>query len=156
MLMLHFVDEPDDYETVFGPDGLLELAMRLKKEGKARFIGMSSHKVPVALKAVKSGNVDVLMFSMNPAFDTLTADMEMDAVWQDNFQKEASTSGNRAKPQRRELYQACAIHGVGIAAMKPYAAGRLFVKENPSSIVLTPVQCINYVLSQPGVCTVVH
>jgi hypothetical protein len=39
--------------------------------------------------------------------------------------------------------------------MKPYAAGRLFMKENPSSIVLTPVQCINYVLSQPGVCTVV-
>ena len=155
VLMLHFVDEPDDYETVFGSGGLLSLAMRLKKEGKVRFIGMSSHKVPVALKAVKSGDIDVLMFSMNPAFDTLTADMDMDAVWQDNFQKEASTSNNRAKPQRRELYQACAIHGVGIAAMKPYAAGRLFVKENPSSIVLTPVQCINYSLSQPGVCTVV-
>ena len=80
VLMLHFVDEPDDYETVFGPDGLLSMAIRLKKEGKARFIGMSSHKVPVALKAVKSGDIDVLMFSMNPVFDTLTADMEVDAV----------------------------------------------------------------------------
>ncbi|GAI96655.1 unnamed protein product [marine sediment metagenome] len=38
--------------------------------------------------------------------------------------------------------------------MKPYAGGLLFAKENPSSIVLTPVQCINYALSQPAVCTV--
>ncbi len=155
VLMLHFVDEPDDYETVFGSDGLFRLAMRLKSEGKARFIGMSSHRVPVALKAVKSGDIDVLMFAMNPAFDTLPADMDMEAVWQDSFQKEAGTAGDKSAPQRRELYQACAIYGVAIIAMKPYAAGRLFVKENPSSIVLTPVQCINYVLSQPGVCTVV-
>jgi len=38
--------------------------------------------------------------------------------------------------------------------MKPYAAGVLF-RENPTSMVLTPVQCLNYALSQPAVCTVV-
>lgn len=155
VLMLHFVDEPDDYETVFSSEGLFKLAMQLKREGRARFIGMSSHKVPVALKVVKTGNIDVLMFAMNPAFDTLPADMDMEAVWQDSTCKEMAIAGDKPKPQRKELYQACAVHGVGIVAMKPYAAGRLFIKENPSSIVLTPVQCINYVLSQPGVCTVV-
>jgi len=155
VLMIHFVDEPDDYETVFSSEGLFKLAIKLKREGKARFIGMSSHKVPVALKVVKTGTIDVLMFAMNPAFDTLPADVDMDAVWQDSTSKEKVIAGDKSKPQRKELYQACAVQGVGIVAMKPYAAGRLFIKENPSSIVLTPVQCINYVLSQPGVCTVV-
>ncbi len=154
-LMLHFVDEPDDYERVFGSEGLLELALRLKKEGKARFIGLSSHYVPIALKAVNSGHIDMLMFPVNPAFDTLPADMDMEAMWQDSSYKEAGAASDKSTPQRRELYHACAIQGVGLVAMKPYAAGRLFVKENPSRIVLTPVQCISYALSQPGVCTVV-
>jgi len=154
-LMLHFVDEPDDYEKVFGQERLLELALRLKKEGKARFIGLSSHYVPVALKAVNSGHIDVLMFPVNPAFDTLPADMEVETLWQDSSYKETAVSANTSTLQRKELYHACAIQGVGLVAMKPYAAGRLFVKENPSRMVLTPVQCINYALSQPGVCTVV-
>ena len=36
VLMLHFIDEPEDYERVFDQGGLLELAQRLQKEGKAR------------------------------------------------------------------------------------------------------------------------
>jgi predicted aldo/keto reductase-like oxidoreductase len=36
--------------------------------------------------------------------------------------------------------------------MKPYAAGHLLFKGNPT---LTPIQCISYALSQAGVCTVV-
>ena len=154
-LMLHFVDEADDYEVVFGSEGLLELALRLKKEGKARFIGLSSHYVPIALKAVNSGHIDALMFPVNPAFDTLPADMDVEAMWQDSSYEEAGAAGDESTPQRRELYLTCAIRGVGLVAMKPYASGRLFVKANPSCIVLTPVQCINYALSQPGVCTVV-
>ncbi len=58
-------------------------------------------------------------------------------------------------PGRKELYHACAVHGVGVVAMKPYAAGLLLTEGNPSSIVLTPVQCVNYALTQPAVCTVV-
>ena len=155
VLMLHYIDEPDDYETVFGSEGLLGLAMRVKREGKARFIGMSSHKVPVALKAVNSGHIDVLMFPINPAFDTLPGNVKVETSKQDNAYSQPSIAINKTAPERKELYHACAIHGVGIVAMKPYAAGWLFTKGNPSSIVLTPVQCINYVLSQPGVCTVV-
>jgi len=152
VLMLHFIDEPDDYEKVFGPGGLLELAMQLREEGKARFLGMSSHQVAVALKAVNSGYIDVLMFPVNPAFDVLPGDTEIEAIWQTNTYDQPTSEKN--KPGRKELYHSCALQGVGIVAMKPYAAGVIF-RENPSSIVLTPVQCINYALSQPGVCTVV-
>ena len=155
VLMLHYVDEPNDYEKVFDSEGILDLAIRLRKEGKARFIGMSNHKVPVALKAVNSGHIDVLMFPVNPAFDTLPGDVKVEPSGQDNPYSQAGIVENKLVPERKELYHACAIQGVGIVAMKPYAAGRLFTKGNPSSIVLTPVQCINYVLSQPGVCTVV-
>ncbi|MDD4875886.1 MAG: aldo/keto reductase [Dehalococcoidales bacterium] len=155
VLMLHFVDEPDDYESVFGPKGLLELALSLKKEGKARFIGLSGHYVPTALKAVNSGKIDVLLFPVNAAFDILPADMDMDTMRQDNSYNEVETTDDTSILQRRELYHACVIQDVGLVAMKIYAAGRLFVKDNPSNILLTPVQCINYVLSQPGVCTVV-
>ena len=154
VLMLHFVDEPDDYEKVFSLEGLLELAKCFKKEGKARFIGMSSHNVPVALKAVGSGCIDVLMFPVNPATDTLPGDMKVETFLQENLYDQSTIARQRATRERSELYHACAVQGVGVVAMKPYAAGVLF-RSNPSSIVLTPVQCINYALSQPAVSTVV-
>ena len=37
--------------------------------------------------------------------------------------------------------------------MKPFAGGRLFYTENP--VPITPVQCISYVLSLPGISTTV-
>jgi len=153
VLMLHFIDEPADYEKVFGPEGILGLAMRFKEEGKARFLGVSSHRVPAALQAANSRYIDVLMFPVNPAFDILPGDMEMEALWKTKkYDRQASAEDG---PGRQELYYACAAQGVGIVAMKPYAAGRLFKTGNPSELILTPVQCINYALSQPGVCTVV-
>ena len=148
VLMLHYLDEPDDYRVVFGSGGLLELALKLKREGKARFIGMSGHRVPVALQAVNSGSLDVLMFPINPAFDALPGEVTLEAA------KQGVTKG-RVGPTRKELYHACAVRGVGLVAMKPYGGGVLFNRANPSSIVLTPVQCLNYAHSQPGVSTVV-
>ncbi|MFC1954393.1 aldo/keto reductase [Chloroflexota bacterium] len=154
-LMLHFVDNPNEYEEIFDSGGILELALRMQKEGKARFIGMSSHYAPVALKAVNSGRIDVLMFPVNPAFDTLPGDAEIGAQFQESSYNKANVIEEESSLERRDLYYACAANGVGLVAMKPYAAGHLFTKGHPSSIVLTPVQCINYALSQPGVCTVV-
>ena len=155
VLMLHYVDESDDYDNVFGPGGLLEIAERLKKEGKARAIGMSSHCVPVSLEAVKSGCIDALLFPVNPAFDTLPGDTRVESlIYDDSYRREDETS-EKFISERQEFYQACARHGVGIVAMKPYAAGLLFAPENPSGIVLTPVQCLSYALAQPGVSSVV-
>jgi len=155
VLMLHYVDEPDDYRTIFSSGGLLEVAIRLQKEGKIRFVGMGTHRVPIALKAVNSGQIDVLMFPVNPAFDILPGSMQIEALGQKGSYNQSGIAEDKSVLERRELYHACAIQDVGVVAMKPYAGGLLFAKENPSSIVLTPVQCINYALSQPAVCTVV-
>jgi len=155
VLMLHYVDEPAEFDIVFSLGGPLELAIQLQKEGKARYIGMSSHRVPPALKAVKSGHIEVLMYPVNPAFDTLPGDMSWIETKKDQWYQQPGTSTVKPGIERKELYHACAVHNVGIVAMKPYAAGRLFRPGNVSSIVLTPVQCLHYALSQPGVCTAV-
>jgi predicted aldo/keto reductase-like oxidoreductase len=148
VLMLHFIDEMDDYERVFSPHGVIELALELKQQGKARFIGLSSHKVPVALKAVNSGYIDVLMFPVNPMFDSLPGNVLWDDESTDKLEQEVETQ------TRKELYFACAAKDVAIVAMKPYAAGKL-LNANTSPIPLTPIQCLSYVLSQPGVCCAV-
>ena len=155
VLMLHYVDESDDYDNVFGPGGLLEIAERLKKEGKARAIGMSSHCVPVSLKAVQSGCIDALLFPVNPAFDTLPGDTKVESLIYDGTYRREDETSEKFITERQEFYQTCARYGVGIVVMKPYAAGLLFAPENPSGIVLTPVQCLSYALAQPGVSTVV-
>jgi len=155
VFMLHFVDDPNDYERVFDLEGFLGIALRFKKEGKARFIGLSGHNVPTALKTVKSGYVDILMFPVNPAFDLLPGDIDVEELRKEESYYRTKSAGDESVPHRKELYHTCARENVGIVAMKPYAAGLLFTRGNPSSIVLTPVQCINYALSQPAVCTVV-
>ncbi len=155
VLMLHCVDDPGDFDRVFDADGLLGKARQFQKEGKARLLGMSGHSVPAALKAVRSGLIDVLLFPVNPANDILPGGARPEAVWDAETYEKAGVVAETASPTRQELYHTCAAEGIAIVAMKTYAAGWLFNAENPSSIVLTPVQCISYALSQPGVATAV-
>lgn len=154
VLMLHFIQRQDDYEQAFNLDGLLGQALKLKQEGKARYIGASGHNVPTALQAVNSGYIDVLMFPVNPAFDTLPGEMLPGVSLKEILDRQAPSAAVETMPARKALYHACAAQNVALVAMKPYAAGVLF-RENPSSIVLTPVQCLSYALAQPAVCTVV-
>lgn len=127
VLVLQFVDKEEDYEEIMKPRGLMHLARRLRKQGKARAIGLSGHKIPVALKAVESGQIDVLMFPLNLAWDVV--------------------------PGREEILQACAEEEVGLVAMKVFAGGRIFGKREGKSV--TPVKCLDYALSQTGVSTAV-
>lgn len=147
ILMLHFVDEPDDFQTVFHSGGILEIALRLKKEGKARFLGMSSHKTPVSVRATESSLIDVLMFPVNAAYDALPGE----TAWPDGL--EPGLAG--PDPSRSNLFLSCARNNVGLIAMKPYAGGRLLRGDDPAFTTLSPVQCLHYTLSRPGVCTVV-
>ena len=154
VLMLHFVDESDDLSAVLAPGGLLDAARALKEQGKARCLGLSTHMVPAARRAVESGVIDVLMFPVNPLFDLLPGGTDLEGLWKDDPYAPLR-EGVRPAAEREELYHACAAAGVGIVAMKPYAAGWLFNPENAGGAALTPVQCLDYALSRPGVCTVV-
>jgi len=120
--VLQFVDEQDDYDAVMGSGGLLELARRFQREGKARFIGMSGHTVPVSQAAVESNRIDVLMHPVNMA--------------------------GHIERGRADLLRSCAARDVGLVGMKPFKGGDLLRSASP-------VQCLDYALSQPGVSTVV-
>ena len=66
--MIHYVDEQKDFDEVFhGP--VIEFAKEQKAAGKIRHIGMSTHNPRIGTQAVKSGLIDVIVFSVNPAYD---------------------------------------------------------------------------------------
>lgn len=156
ILFVSCCDRPEVYQQAIGSGGHLELALKLHKEGKARYLGFSSHTVPVALQAVQSGLFDLLMFPVNPAFDVLpggTGVENLQHIWESagNVKPEQLTHG--IIPERKELYHQCVQHGMGLVAMKPFAGGWLFAPRHGVS--MNPVQLLHYALSQAGVTTVV-
>ena len=106
----------------------------------------------VARMAVETGLVDVLMFSINPAYDLQPASENVDALWAD--ESYARTLHN-VDPERERLYELCERTGVGIDVMKVYGGGDLLsVANSPFGRALTPVQCIEYALTRPAVAAV--
>ena len=70
--MLFFVDTNDDLQQIHA-NGIIDYALQLKQHGIIRAIGASSHNPVIARKLLDTGIVDVLMFSINPAFDMTPA-----------------------------------------------------------------------------------
>jgi predicted aldo/keto reductase-like oxidoreductase len=121
--------------------GFFDLACRLRDEGKARFLGISGHYHGIMETAIESGLVDLIMLPVNMF--------------------------NHAMPGRGNLLDLCARQKIGVVAMKPFGGGRLLNKRGNLRVPkyqtsgevyqikipggVTPVQCLSYVLSQPGV-----
>ena len=145
VLFVHNIDQQEDLDLVMNPGGLLELASRFRREGKTRFIGFSGHTPTTSLQAVQSGHIDVVMYPI-------------------------SLVGN-AVPGNSDLFNACVANDVGLVAMKPFAGGKLLRQEQTvhvnkylrggtimdleKPVLITPVQCLSYVLAQIGVSTAV-
>ena len=143
--MIHITDTWEQWEEIQNSE-YLDYVKQLKAEGKILHIGLSSHNAEVALAAVKSGVVEVLMFSMNPAFDYLPSGVN---PWEANFDSVAMAG---IDPARVELCDYCATHNIAIVNMKTFAGGRLLdVAKSPLHVAFTPVQCLAYVLSKPCV-----
>ncbi len=148
--MIHYVDSSATWKQVT-EGGVAEYARKLKKEGKIRHIGMSSHNPVVALEAVKSGLVEVLMFSVNPCYDLLPGDEDVDKLFaEESYEKPLFN----LDPVREELYETCQRLGVGITVMKVYGGGDLLTDNSPAGKALTPAQCIHYALTRPAVSSV--
>lgn len=144
--MLFFVDSAADYSAAFESD-ILEYAQDLKRRGVIRAIGASSHNPVTARRIVESGVVDLLMFSINPAFDMMPPDSELEKMI--GAPGELMTGMN---PVRAELYRLCEQRGVGITVMKSLGAGKLISPEHtPFCKPLTVSQSIHYALTRPAV-----
>lgn len=149
--MIHYVDDEADFRQVFDTD-IIKYALKLKADGRIRHIGMSSHNPVVAQMAVNTDLIDVLMFSINPAYDLQPADVSI----YDMFEAETfADSRHNIDPERERLYELCYRKGVGIDVMKVYGGGDLLSGQNsPFGRAMTPVQAIDYALSRPGVAAV--
>jgi len=143
ILHLHNFNSVKEWETIARPGGVLDLALRLRAEGRARFLGISAHYVEVARRAIDSGHVDLIMFPV-------------------------SLLGH-AMPALGELLDLCARQEIGVVAMKPYGGGRLLTARGMQRVPgyaaggesykvrfpeeITPARCLAYTLAQVGVST---
>lgn len=148
--MIHFVDEETEFHKIMEGE-FLAYVKEKKKQGIIHHIGMSTHNPKVAKLAALSGVVEIILFSINPAFDLLPASEDLNTYFADSYAEDL----NGIDPERAELYQICEQHGIGITVMKGYAGGRLFSPQtSPFGVALTPVQCIHYALTRPGVASI--
>ena len=149
--MLHFIDSQKDFDSVFNSE-IIEYAKLLKSEGRIRSIGMSTHNPDMAFLAAETGLIDVILFSINPAYDMLPPSDDIELLFKDSTYERVYEG---IDPKRSRLYQFCSEQGIAITVMKAYAGGRLLSAEtSPFEKALTPVQCIHYCLTRPAVAAV--
>lgn len=91
----HGVSTFKDLEAILAPGGLLETVEAAKKAGVVRHIGITSHQIDVAKKAVESDRFESIMFPFNFMSTEVT----------------------------KELLPLAKKHDVGFIAMKPMAGG---------------------------------
>lgn len=153
--MLHFVDKEQDWDTLAQSD-MMRYALDLKAKGVIRALGMSSHNPITARRAVESGLIDVLMFSLNPAYDLVPKERDLTEVFSEVLAgQKQDFSGLAPDPARAALYRSCEERGVAITVMKTLAMGTLLSAErSPLGVALTEAQCISYALSRPAVAAV--
>ncbi len=148
--MIHYIDAEDDFHTVFDGE-TIRYAEQLKAEGRIRAIGASSHNPRVARMMIATGKIDVLMFSINPAYDLQPAGEDVEALFAEaNY----TSAMKNIDPEREALYEECERMGVGIDVMKVYGGGDLLNENSPFGKPLTPVQAIEYALTRPAVAAV--
>ncbi|MDO5860378.1 aldo/keto reductase [Methanobrevibacter sp.] len=149
--MIHYVDQLEDYNEIMnGP--FIEYVRKLKSEGTISHIGLSTHNPDIGLLAAENPEIELLMFSINPAFDMFGSMSDIEEYRREDAYDNELSSIN---PQRDELYSLCEENGTALTVMKGFAGGNLLDDEtSPFGVALTPVQCIHYALEQKGVSSI--
>ena len=131
---IHCQDELSDWET-YKKNGIYDYILKLKEEGVVRHIGLSSHTPKVINRILDEADVDMLMFSVNPAYDYAHGEYARGGV-----------------DERAEVYRRCEKEGIGISVMKPFSGGQLLDDAtSPFGKALTIYQCLKYILDKPGI-----
>lgn len=137
---LHCVDQIEDYEELKA-SGIVDFMRGLKDQGVLRHLGFSSHTVPVAERLLDDGFGDMILFSINAAYD---------------LEQDSDELGGGTVSQRAVFFNRCRRDGVGISVMKPFHGGKLLdAAQSPFHTALTATQCLQYVIDRPGVMTAV-
>ena len=147
--MIHYVDTLEDWDTCMNTE-YIHYVRALHEKGLIHHIGLSTHNPRIAKMAAESGFIEMILFSINPAFDMKPASDNIETLF-GGYEKDLSG----IDPERAELYQLCEERDVGITVMKGFFGGALFdPKRSPFGVAFTPCQCIHYVLTRPGVSSI--
>ena len=134
---IHCQDENSDWER-YKKNGILQYILELKESGVVKHIGLSSHTPSVIQSILDTGLVDILMFSVNVAYDYQKGDFAKGSV-----------------DERNAIFKRCEKEGIGISVMKPFSGGQLLDSfTSPFKKALTIYQCLKYILDKPGILTV--
>ncbi|MBQ9277703.1 MAG: aldo/keto reductase [Lachnospiraceae bacterium] len=134
---IHCQDESSDWKK-YQKNGVLDYLLGMKEQGVVKHIGASSHTPSVIQEIIDTDLIDMLMFSVNPAYDYNHGDYAYGGV-----------------DERADVYKRCEKLGIGISVMKPFSGGQLLsAKTSPFGKALTQYQCIKYALDKPGILTV--
>lgn len=147
--MLHYIDSREEWDACMEGE-FLRYVLSLRERGVIRHIGMSTHNPRIARLAAETGFIEMILFSINPAFDMKPATENLENLF------EGYDEGLRGiDPERAALYRLCEERDVGITVMKGFFGGALLdEKRSPFGTAFTPVQLIHYALTRPGVCSV--
>ena len=123
---LHDLRSRDGLDRIFAKGGAIEALIQARDEGRVRFLGITGHQDPdILLEAMRRFDFDTVLVALNAA----------------DVHRLSFIRAVLPEAQRR---------GLGVIGMKVYGAGTLI---GPGA--LTPDQAMRYVLSLPGVSTVV-
>ena len=147
--MIHYEDSPTAFSQIMAGGPYIDYVRELRDTKVIGHVGLSTHNPEVGLLAIESGEVDVIMFSVNPAYDMKPATEDVDDLFGDYDDVE----GMDAK--RLKFYRAAERAGVGITVMKAFAGGRLLdPARSPFGVALTTAQCLHYALTRPATASV--
>ncbi len=118
---VHSIETQDDIDRILAPGGALEVFVAAKKAGKCRFIGFTGHFDPAAHAA---------LLRAYDGWDTVMMPLNAADPAYLSFE-------DGALPVARNC-------GIGVQAIKIFGKGHLLRS-------LSPVDCLRYVLSLPGV-----
>ena len=148
--MIHYIDSQEDWDKSMNTD-YIKYVHKLHDEGVIRHIGLSTHNPRIAKQAVETGFIEMILFSINPAFDMRPATEDLDSM----FEGYDDTDYSGIDPERAEFYRLCEEKNVGITVMKGFFGGRLLdAEKSPFKVAFTPIQCIHYALTRPGVSSI--
>ena len=148
--MIHYIDSVEDWNTAMNGE-YIEYVRDLHEKGIIRHIGLSTHNPRIGKMAVESGFIEMILFSINPAFDMRPATENLDSM----FEGYENSDYSGIDPARAQFYRLCEEHQIGLTVMKGFFGGRLLNKEqSPFGVAFTPVQLIHYALTRPGVTSI--
>lgn len=65
LYQLHGLDDLKELDTALGPGGAMEAILEAQDEGLVRHIGITSHRIPTILEALRRFDFDTVLFPLN-------------------------------------------------------------------------------------------